>query len=114
MDKTSRPGPKMEFVENRPENPHINYTRNPVAGVREIERLMDDVEPRLEKIAAPALILQASEDPIVDPRGARKIFDRLGSQDKQYLLFSFNRHGILLGEDCGRVYQAISDFLDRL
>jgi esterase/lipase len=114
MEKTSRSGPKMEFVENRPENPHINYFRNPVSGVREIERLMDDLEPRLETIAAPALILQASEDPVVDPRGSRKIFDRLGSEDKQYMLFSFNRHGILLGKDCGRVYRAIGDFLNRL
>ncbi len=114
MDKASRPGPKMEFVENRPENPHINYFRNPISGVREIERLMDDLEPRLERINAPALILQASEDPIVDPRGSRKIFDRIGSPDKQYILFGFKRHGILLGEDCGRVYRAISDFLDRL
>ncbi len=114
MDKTSRPGSKMEFVENRPENPHINYFRNPVAGVREIERLMDDLEPRLEKVAVPALILQASEDPVVDARGSRKIFERLGSKDKQYVLFSFNRHGILLGEGCDRVYRAIGDFLDRL
>jgi esterase/lipase len=82
--------------------------------VREIERLMDDLEPRLEKIAVPALILQASEDPVVDPRGSRKIFERLGSKDKQYVLFSFNRHGILLGEGCDRVYRAIGDFLDRL
>lgn len=114
MEKTSRSGPKMEFVENRPENPHINYFRNPVSGVREIERLMDDLEPRLETIAAPALILQASEDPVVDPRGSRRIFDRLGSEDKQYMLFSLNRHGILLGKDCGRVYRAIGDFLNRL
>jgi esterase/lipase len=114
MDKTSRTGPKLEFVENRPENPHINYFQNPVSGVREIERLMDDLEPRLESIAVPALILQASEDPVVDPRGSRKIFDRLGSRDKQYVLFSFNRHGILLGEDCGQVYRAISDFTNRL
>ncbi|MCU0560271.1 MAG: alpha/beta fold hydrolase [Desulfobacterales bacterium] len=114
MDKTSRSGPKLEFVENRPENPHINYHRNPVSGVREIERLMDDLEPRLERIRIPALILQASADPVVDPRGARKIFDRLGSKDKQYLLFSFSRHGILLGEDSGRVHRAIAEFLDRL
>ena len=56
MDKASRPGPKMEFVENRPEHPHINYSRNPVSGVREIERLMDDLEPRLEKIAGEGVI----------------------------------------------------------
>ncbi|MCU0539414.1 MAG: alpha/beta fold hydrolase [Desulfobacterales bacterium] len=114
MDKASRNGPKMEFVENQPENPHINYFRNPVSGVREIERLMDDLEPRLERIKIPALILQSSEDPTVDPRGSRRIFDRIGSPDKQYILFAYKRHGILLGEGCERVYRAIGDFLDRL
>ena len=114
MDKASRPGPKMEFVENQPENPHINYFRNPISGVREIERLMEDLEPRLERIDVPALILQSSEDPVVDPRGSRRIFERIGSADKQYTLLAYKRHGILLGDGCERVYRTIRDFLDRL
>ena len=104
----------MEFVDNHSENPHINYVRNPVAGVREIERLMDDLEPRLTQITVPSLLLQASGDPVVDPKGARKIFDKLGSVDKQFILFNFNRHGILVGEDTARVYRTIGDFLARL
>ena len=114
VNKTKSPGPKMEFVDNRPENPHINYVRNPVAGVREIERLMDDLEPRLSQITVPSLLLQASGDPVVDPKGSRKIFDMLGSVDKQFILFNFNRHGILVGDDTARVYRTISDFLARL
>ncbi len=105
--------PKMEFVENRPENPHINYLRNPVSGVREIERLMDDLEPRLAKIRVPALVVQSSADPVVDPKGSRKIFDLLGSEDKRLLLFSMQRHGILIGEGSERVYQSISAFLEQ-
>jgi esterase/lipase len=114
VNKTKSPGPKMEFVDNRPENPHINYVRNPVAGVREIERLMDDLEPRLSQITVPSLLLQASGDPVVDPKGSRKIFDMLGSVDKQFVLFNFNRHGILVGDDTAQVYHTISDFLARL
>jgi esterase/lipase len=104
----------MEFVENRPENPHINYTRNPVSGVREIERLMDDLEPRLSGIEIPALVVQSSNDPVVDPRGSEKIFKRLGSRDKKYVLFSINRHGILLGEDSEKVHRVVCDFLRQL
>ncbi len=114
MDRASRTGAKMEFVENRPENPHINYTRNPVSGVREIERLMDDLDPRLGGIAIPALVVQASNDPVVDPRGSEKIFKKIGSRDKKYVLFSMNRHGILLGEDSEKVHQVVGDFLRQL
>jgi esterase/lipase len=104
----------MEFLDNQPENAHINYVRNPVSGMREIERLMDDLEPRLSQITVPALLLQSSGDPVVDPKGSRKIFDMLGSVDKQFILFNFNRHGILVGDDTARVYRTISDFLARL
>jgi len=114
MGMAGRSGAKMEFVENRPENPHINYLRNPVSGVREIERLMDDLEPRLGGVEIPSLVVQSSEDPVVDPRGSERIFRLLGSSNKKYVVFSFNRHGILLGERSEMVYRAISEFLQQL
>jgi esterase/lipase len=114
VGRAGRSGAKMEFVENRPENPHINYRRNPVSGVREIERLMDALEPRLPGITIPSLVVQSSRDPVVDPRGSEKIFKLLGGSDKKYVLFSFDRHGILLGEGSEMVYRIISDFLQQL
>ncbi|MGD8264867.1 MAG: alpha/beta hydrolase, partial [Desulfobacterales bacterium] len=104
---------KMEFVDNKPENPHINYSRNPISGIREIERLMDDLEPKLPKMNVPALIVQSSRDPVVDPKGSRKIFDLIGTNEKQYVLFNFDRHGILLGDGSQRVHKTISEFLEQ-
>jgi esterase/lipase/1-acyl-sn-glycerol-3-phosphate acyltransferase len=111
MDKAYGVGPKMEFVENKPENPHINYLRNPISGVREIERLMDDLEPKLPHLNVPSLIIQSRRDPVVDPKGSRKIFELLGTEDKEYRLFNFDRHGILLGEGSQGVHKAIGDFV---
>ena len=113
MDRAYGGGPKMEFVENQPENPHINYLRNPIAGVRDIERLMDDLEPKLSDLKMPALILQSRGDPVVDPKGSRKIFELLGSENKEYHLFNFDRHGILLGEGAKIVHTAIGEFVKR-
>lgn len=113
MDKAYGAGPKMEFVENKPENPLINYLRNPISGVREIERLMDDLEPKLPDLNMPSLIVQSRRDPVVDPKGSRKIFELLGTEDKEYRLFNFDRHGILLGEGSQRVHQAIGEFIKR-
>jgi esterase/lipase len=89
---------KKTFVDNHPENPHINYSKNPISGVRELERLMSSLEPRLPQITAPALVVQSREDPVVNPKGTETIFKLLGSTDKQMVLFNFQRHGILLGE----------------
>ena len=102
---------RKEFVDNHPENPQINYHKNPIAGIRELERLMASLEPRLPQISVPALVIQSREDPVVDPRGTEKIFRLLGSTDKQMVMFNFRRHGILLGEGAERVYRTIGDFV---
>ena len=111
MDRAYKVGPKKEFVENKPENPHINYLRNPISGVREIERLMNDLEPKLPNLKMPALIVQSRRDPVVDPKGSRKIFELIGTNDKEYILFNFDRHGILLGDGAAKVYNAIGEFV---
>jgi len=105
---------KMEFVENQPENPHINYLRNPISGVRELEKLMDYIEPKLPTIEVPVLVVQAQHDPVVNPKGSEQIFGQLGSVDKQYLEFNFNRHGILLGEGSRLVHAAIGRFVNQI
>jgi esterase/lipase len=114
MERFNLDDAKKTFVDNHPENPHINYFKNPIAGVRELERLMSSLEPRLPLITAPALVVQSREDPVVNPKGTEKIFKLLGSTDKQMVLFNFQRHGILLGEGSERVYRAIGDFLDHI
>jgi esterase/lipase/1-acyl-sn-glycerol-3-phosphate acyltransferase len=114
MKKVKLGDTQKEFVENHPENPHINYLRNPISGVRELDRLMDTVEPKLRNITAPALVIQSANDPVVDPKGSERIFKLIGTKDKQYILFNFDRHGILLGEGSERVHRAISDFVEQL
>jgi esterase/lipase/1-acyl-sn-glycerol-3-phosphate acyltransferase len=111
MERAHQVGAKKEFVENKPENPHINYLRNPISGVVELERLMDDLEPKLAGLSVPSLVVQSKEDPVVDPKGSRKIFDLIGSKDKEYVLFNFERHGILLGTGAERVYKTVGEFI---
>jgi esterase/lipase/1-acyl-sn-glycerol-3-phosphate acyltransferase len=114
MERVHLNDARMDFVENQPENPHINYLRNPVSGVRELERLMDYVEPKLADVTAPALVVQSQEDPVVNPKGSERIFQLLGTQEKQYLLFNYKRHGILRGPGSERVFKAIADFIGQL
>lgn len=109
--KVGREGAAKEFVQNSPENPHINYKRNPIAGVSALERLMDQLEPKLPRITIPARVIQGSGDPVVDPRGSKKVFERLGAQDKQYIVLNFDRHGIVLGDGAEKVHRHIYRFI---
>ena len=113
MERARQVGAKKEFVENKPENPHINYLRNPISGVVEVDRLMDDLEPKLPELNVPSLVVQSRGDPVVEPKGSRKIFELIGSSEKEYLLFNFDRHGILLGEGAQKVHKAIGEFIKR-
>jgi len=114
MDKIGQGAAKKEFVNNAPENPHINYFRNPISGVSEIEKLMESLYPLLGEITVPALVVQSENDPVVNPKGSRKIFKQLGSVDKRYTLFNFDRHGILLGEGSDRVHRTVGEFIRHL
>lgn len=100
-----------EFVENNPENPHINYLRNPISGIRQLEKLMDQLAPKLKHLEKPVLIVQSRKDPVVSPKGTLKLFNKIGSEIKEYYLFDFNRHGILLGQGKERVFKAIENFI---
>jgi len=112
MKKVGMDRAQKEFIENSPENPHINYFRNPISGVREIELLMDLLEEKLSLIQTPTLVAQSYKDPVVNNKGSRLIFEKLGTKEKQYTLFNFNRHGILLGEGSEKVYEAIWNFVE--
>jgi esterase/lipase len=56
-------------------------------------------------------VVQSRNDPVVNPRGSEKLFRQLGSHLKEYYLFDYDRHGILIGEGVKRVYQAIENFI---
>ncbi len=105
---------RMEYVENTPENPAINYIRNPIAAVAEMGRLMDTLESKLSSITVPALVIQSQADPVVDPKGSRTIFKKLASVDKEYLLINYPHHGIVNGEGSERVFKAVGDFVKKL
>lgn len=104
--------PTNTFIENHPENPHISYARNPVSGIREVELLMESLEPRLPDVKAPSLVVQSHRDPIADYRGSLRIFEMLGSADKKYSLFNCERHCIVLGKGTERVHREIANFLE--
>jgi len=104
---------KLEFIENKPENPEINYLRNPVRGAYELNKMMKLVDNHLKNVVDPVLIIQASGDPVVDAVSGEEIFAKLGSKEKQILKVNANHHGILRGQTADEVQKKVLEFLDK-
>lgn len=100
-----------EYVKNYPENAHINYKQNPLAGVRELGQSMDAMECELPNIVSPTLIMQGSKDPVVDPSSGPGIFEKVGTSLKELALLERERHGIVNGEGSEDVFERVYRFL---
>ena len=102
---------RWEYVENHPENQHINYVRNPLTAAKELVTIMAETERLLPTITIPALVIQASRDTTVHPDSGPDIFGRLGSPHKELTIFERGRHGIVNGAGSAEVFARVDQFL---
>jgi carboxylesterase len=100
-----------EFINNDADNPHINYLLCPVSAFVEVKELMKQVRASLSTIDIPALVIQAKNDPKVDPQSGPAIFERLGTDKKLLAWIDYHQHGIVRGEIAGDVFKEVESFL---
>ena len=103
----------MPFRQNESEHPHINYRNIPIRGLFELRRMVDELDTRLPDVRTPAVIIQGTEDKVVDPKSAELIYKKMGSTEKALHLVPSTRHGIL-NENIGNVQEQVQSFLASL
>lgn len=113
LEKFSLEKGKFEYVDDVPENPDINYSRNYLKGVYELEKLMDLCYQSLEKISVPVLVIQGKKDPIVDPKSGRIIFETLSSKQKFLVEMDFSNHVIVNSSHKEEVFHEIIKFFSK-
>lgn len=111
LDKLHIEKGHLEYVDDVPENPQINYSRNYIHGVNELEKLMEVCEDNLGKILANALIIQGTKDPVVSPLSGKIIYDKIHSKEKQLAEVDFSNHVIINSERKEEVFELIKNFL---
>lgn len=111
LEKLKIDSGKLLFVDDVPENPHINYSRNYLKGVVELEKLMSECSKNLYKITTPTLVIQGDNDPIVNPISGKIIYDNIGSKNKVLFEPNFDKHVIVLGNNKEEVFEKIRYFL---
>jgi esterase/lipase len=105
-------GKILPFNHNHPEHPHINYLHKPIDALYELKELVREMESRLKDVRCPVLLLQATNDPVVDPGSVDLIYQGLGTQQKTLVMVPSARHGILY-ENVGKTQDRILEFLER-
>ncbi len=99
------------YAINHPDNPHINYHRCPIKAIVEVRALMRHVYRGLSGLRIPALIIQGKNDPKVDDRSGRRIFNQLKNDAAHYSEISYHQHGIVRGKIASSVFDTVTRFL---
>jgi esterase/lipase/1-acyl-sn-glycerol-3-phosphate acyltransferase len=102
---------RLEYIDDHPENPITNYNRNYLNGVQELEKLMSVSEGYLSKISVPTLIIQAKNDPVVNPKSAQIIYDKIACKEKKLVELDLSNHVIINGDKKEEVFKLIQDFI---
>lgn len=114
LEKLSIEKGRFEYVDDQPENPHINYSRNYLKAVEQLRELMEVCENSLPKISNRALIIQATNDPVVNPVSGRIIYSKIRSVEKIFSEVKFSNHVIINGDRKEEVFEVITSFLEHL
>lgn len=111
LDKFSIIKGKMEYVDDVPENPHINYSRNYLKAVEQLGKLMKVCEENLNKISVKTLVIQGNKDSVVNPISGKIIFDKISSKEKFLTELDFDNHVIINCPRQEEVFEEIRQFL---
>lgn len=93
------------------------YARRPLAGVHQINRLLQDLTPRLAEINLPVLAIHGGGDRTIDINSGRQLVERLGSSVKVYERLGPEAMHTLTGAGNplrGAVFDLIGKFLSEL
>ncbi len=103
----------VPFRPNESEHPNINYRHVPIRGLFELRRLIDDMTHSLADVTCPVMVVQGTEDKVVDAKSAHIILEKIASTDTSLHLIPSARHGIL-NEDTGGTQELTTSFLKSL
>ncbi len=102
------PGPdSIRDPELKKANP--NYPYFPTRSVLELLALMRRTPEVLPKVQAPALVVEAGQDRVV--QGVRRYYELLGSPRKDYRVFPESGHDLLLDRDRETVARVVREWL---
>ena len=94
--------------------PWQGYTAITVPAANQLRRFQRVITRSLKHIYNPVLVFQGELDHTVDPQGSQKIYDRIGSSDKELIWLKNSGHCVILDIERLQVYPNVLDFIQRV
>jgi carboxylesterase len=112
--------PLQYFVKYQPKGgkednlPWNGYTVNPIHAVAQLHHLQMQVRKALPFVTTPIAIFQSKIDTTIEPHGAKIVYDKVGSMDKELHWFNESSHCMILDKQLDDIYAVTRKFILRL
>jgi carboxylesterase len=93
---------------------HVDYPAYPTRSIAELRDLLAAMRDALPEVKVPVLLVHSQDDAGVDPENAQRIYDRLGSQDKQLFFVRDCGHVVTREPERERIFEKTADFIERI
>ena len=93
---------------------HVAYPMNPVRSAVELKLLVKEMHKALPHVTVPVLLIHSRDDDYVIKDSMERIYNLLGTSDKQMLWVEGGGHVITEEPTRERVFQAAADFVQRV
>ncbi len=101
-----------EVVSAYLDDPLVYHGKTPARLAAEMLKAMQRVTAEVGRIRLPFIVIQGSEDKLVDPGGAQMLYDRAGSQDRTLRVYEGMFHEVCNEPERARVLDDIAGWLD--
>ncbi|MFT7087296.1 MAG: esterase/lipase/1-acyl-sn-glycerol-3-phosphate acyltransferase [Rickettsiales bacterium] len=105
---------QLRFVENNSESPENNYCLNYIVGVGQLGLLMEKCEDILPQITCPVLVIQSTEDPVIDFSSSKSTLKKINSKDLSFTQINSTKHTIIKGVGSEEVFVVANNFFTKL
>ncbi len=93
---------------------HISYPKNPVRSIAEILPLLAEMRAALPKIDVPTLLVHSHNDTYIPPDSMEKIYNALGTTDKEMMWVTESGHVIPREPAKAEVFPKAAEFIRRV
>ena len=93
---------------------HVDYPAYPTRSIAQLRDLLAEMRDILPQVLVPALLIHSREDTGVVPENMDKIYQQLGTPNKQKLWIENSGHVITREPERQTVFQAAAAFMERI
>jgi carboxylesterase len=108
------PKGETDWQDPSPQDDHIDYPYYPTKAILELSALVTEMQAALPGITAPALLMHSRKDGGVEYKNMEKIYNHIGSLEKEMFTIENSGHVIVRDLEKDRVFEAAEKFIQRI